>query len=90
LSFLRTLEALNRRLQTAAFAHHGWSAYSQKPQKIAGVIQEVQFANPHATLRLEADDRTWLVVLAPPSRAASRGLSAESLAAGQSAEVPLR
>ena len=72
---------------TAALAHHGWNAYGETPQKITGVIREAQFANPHATIRLEAQDRTWLVVLAPPSRMSARGLTAESLAAGQPASV---
>jgi hypothetical protein len=71
----------------AALAHHGWSAYGETPQKIAGVIREVQFANPHATIQLESRDRTWLVVLAPPSRMTSRGLTQESLKAGQPASV---
>jgi Family of unknown function (DUF6152) len=71
----------------AAIAHHGWSAYGETPQKIAGVIREVQFANPHATIQLEAQDRTWLVVLAPPSRMTARGLTEESLKTGQNATI---
>jgi hypothetical protein len=72
---------------TAAVAHHGWSAYGETPQKITGVIRGAQFGNPHATIQLQAQDRTWLVVLAPPSRMTTRGLTAESLAAGQPATV---
>lgn len=71
----------------AALAHHGWSAYGETPQTVAGVIRDVQFANPHATIRLEAQNRTWLVVLAPPSRMTARGLAEESLKAGQPASV---
>jgi hypothetical protein len=72
---------------SAALAHHGWSVYGEVSQKISGVIREVQFANPHATIQLEAQDRTWLVVLAPPSRMATRGLAVESLKTGQPASV---
>jgi hypothetical protein len=71
----------------AALAHHGWSAYGETPQKISGVIREAQFANPHATLRLETPERTWLIVLAPPSRMASRGLTEDSLKVGETASV---
>ena len=70
-----------------ALAHHGWSAYHDKPQKISGVIREVQFANPHATISLQAQNASWLVVLAPPSRMAARGLSPESLQIGATATV---
>jgi Family of unknown function (DUF6152) len=42
-----------------AVAHHGWSGYSSTPQTISGVIRQVEFANPHATIELDADGRTW-------------------------------
>ncbi len=71
----------------AAHAHHGWSNYSDAPQQATGVIRAVQFANPHATLQLEAQGRTWLVVLAPPSRMASRGLPQGALKAGETVTV---
>jgi hypothetical protein len=71
----------------AAHAHHGWSNYSDAPQQTTGVIRAVQFANPHATLQLEAQGRTWLVVLAPPSRMASRGLPQGALKVGETATV---
>jgi Family of unknown function (DUF6152) len=72
---------------SAALAHHGWSAYGETPQKISGVIREAQFGNPHATLRLETPERTWLVVLAPPSRMNARGLTEDSLKVGETASV---
>jgi Family of unknown function (DUF6152) len=68
-------------------AHHGWSAYGDTPQQITGVIREVQFANPHATIQLEAQEHNWLVVLAPPSRMNSRGLPQDSLKVGETATV---
>lgn len=71
----------------AVLAHHGWSGYSETPQQTAGVIRSVQFANPHATLQLEAQGRTWLVVLAPPSRMTSRGLPQGALKVGDTATV---
>jgi hypothetical protein len=70
-----------------AVAHHGWSGYSSTPQTISGVIRQVEFANPHATIELDADGRTWLVVLAPPSRMNSRGVPQDALKVGAAATV---
>ena len=70
-----------------ALAHHGWSSYSDTPQQTTGVIRAVQFANPHATIELEAQGRSWLVVLAPPSRMASRGLPQGALKVGETVTV---
>ena len=70
-----------------ALAHHGWSQYSSTPQRLTGVIREVQFANPHATIALQAQDRTWLVVLAPPSRMNARGVPQDALKVGATATL---
>jgi hypothetical protein len=72
----------------AAHAHHGWSEYdSTKPLKVSGVIQESGYEHPHGHVRLQTAERTWLVVLAPPSRMTSRGLPAAQLKPGTQAEV---
>ena len=52
-------------------AHHGWGSY------------EVGYDFPHGTLRLEVPGKTWVVVLAPPSRMRSRGLTPEMMAVGK-------
>jgi hypothetical protein len=71
-----------------AHAHHGWSEYdSSKPLKVVGVIKESGYEHPHGHVRLQAADKTWLVVLAPPSRMNSRGLPASTLKPGNKAEV---
>ncbi len=71
-----------------ALAHHGWGSYdAQAPLTLAGTIERVATASAHATLWLRTADRTWEVVLAPPSRMANRGLPATSLQPGQSVEV---
>src|SRR6267143_1904351 len=70
----RTLLALLTLLAlapTAAFAHHGWSGYDAQ----------------HGYVKLETPDKTWLVVLAPPSRMENRGLPREMLKAGAKASV---
>lgn len=71
-----------------ALAHHGWSGYdSNTPLKVAGTIREAGYEHPHGSIRLEAPGKTWLVVLAPPSRMENRGLPAAMLKAGVAAQV---
>ena len=74
-------------LSTAAIAHHGWSGYETEIRKVSGVIERSSYANPHGSIRLKADDKTWVVVLAPPSRMSNRGLTEEMLKVGTSASV---
>ena len=71
-----------------ALAHHGWSGYdSNTPLKVAGTIREAGYEHPHGYIKLEAPGKTWLVVLAPPSRMENRGLPATMLKAGVAAHV---
>lgn len=68
--------------------HHGWSNYDQK--KVLNLKREIlesSYENPHGMLKLKADDKTWTVVLAPPSRMQSRGLEADMLKEGTTATV---
>jgi hypothetical protein len=75
----------------AALAHHGWSGYDEtKPLTLTGIIRASTYEQPHGTLRLEVEKpekKTWLVVLAPPSRMQGRGLAAEGLKVGTEATV---
>jgi len=69
-------------------AHHGWSEYqADKPLDLSGTIEQAGYEQPHGFVRLKTADKTWLVVLAPPSRMESRGLAREKLVAGQKASV---
>ena len=71
-----------------AAAHHGWGGYdASRPLTLAGTIERVSPQAPHATLWLRTADKTWEVVLAPPTRMANRGLPAGSLQPGQQVEV---
>jgi len=76
-------------LSTApAAAHHGWSGYdAEKTLTLTGVIREAGYEHPHGHVRLEVPGKTWLVVLAPPSRMERRGLSAAALRLGETATV---
>jgi hypothetical protein len=67
----------------AAFGHHGWSEYdASKPLELTGTIVESGYEHPHGHVRLQAEGRTWRVVLAPPSRMQRRGLAKDALKQG--------
>jgi hypothetical protein len=72
----------------AAAAHHGWSGYdADKAMTLEGTIKESGYEHPHGFVRLQTRDKTWLVVLAPPSRMERRGLPRQMLTAGATATV---
>ena len=71
-----------------AAAHHGWSGYdASKTLTLTGIIKEFGYEHPHGSVRLETPGKTWVVVLAPPSRMENRGLKRETLAPGTTAIV---
>ncbi len=71
-----------------AIAHHGWSSYdNDKPVTLTGTIVEADYSYPHASIKLEANGKTWVAVLAPPSRMSARGLASGELKAGIQATV---
>ena len=73
---------------SAVFAHHGWSEYdASNVLNLTGTIEQASYANPHGHIRLKTADKTWDVVLAPPSRMENRGLTREMLAVGSQAQV---
>ena len=77
-------------LSLFAFAplHHGWSSYDQtKPTKVTGKILEMSYENPHSVIKLEEKKKKWTIVLAPPSRMESRGLTKDMLKVGATATV---
>jgi hypothetical protein len=71
-----------------AGAHHGWSGYdASQTLNLTGVIREAGYEHPHGYVKLEVPGKTWLVVLAPPSRMERRGLTREMMAQGTTATV---
>lgn len=73
-----------------AFApfHHGWSSYDQtKPLNFTGKILKAGYESPHGMITLEVKKKKWTVVLAPPSRMESRGLTKDMLKVGATATV---
>jgi len=75
-------------LPALALAHHGWSEYdSARPLKLTGKIVAYGYEHPHGHVRLETPGKTWLCVLAPPSRMDHRGLTREMLKPGTTATL---
>ncbi len=73
---------------TPAFAHHGWSDYDADTRlTLKGKIKASAYENPHATLTLDADNKTYTVILAPVSRMEGRGASREAVAVGKEITV---
>jgi hypothetical protein len=71
-----------------ALAHHGWSEYdSGKLLKLSGKVVEFGYEHPHGYIRLETPGKTWLCVLAPPSRMEARGLAKDQLKPGSGVTV---
>ena len=74
-------------LAGTAVAHHGWSGYESEIQKLSGVIEQSSYTSPHGSIQLKTADKTWEVVLAPPSRMNNRGLTEDMLKVGTTASV---
>jgi hypothetical protein len=68
-----------------AGAHHGWGSYdAANPVTIEGSITQLNFQNPHATIRLNGPGKEWTITLAPVSRMNARGATEDKIAVGQS------
>jgi hypothetical protein len=74
-------------LPAAVMAHHGWSGYETEIRKLTGVIDASSYSNPHGSIRLKTPDKTWVIVLAPPSRMGNRGLTEPMLKVGSTVSV---
>ncbi len=73
---------------SAAFAEYGWTEYdTTKPQQLSGTIDASSYSNPYVTMRLRTDEKTWTVILTPPARMRSHGVSAGRLAVGKKVDV---
>jgi len=86
--FARTIVACTFLAPLAALAHHGWSEYDQQTTlKLTGTIEEAGYEHPHGHIQLKTPTKTWIAVLAPPSRMDARGLSSAMLKAGSTVTV---
>ena len=69
-------------------AHHGWSEYdTNQTLTLTGSIKESGYEHPHGHILLVTPAKTWIAVLAPPSRMEARGLPPSSLKPGGTATV---
>ena len=75
-------------IPSLSFAHHGWSEYdATQTLTLTGTITEAGYEHPHGYIMLAASGKTWLAVLAPPSRMDNRGLTHAMLKVGAEATV---
>ena len=66
--------ALAAALPMGVLAHHGWSEYdSATLLTLTGTIEEAGYEHPHGFIKLKTPAKTWIAVLAPPSRMENRG-----------------
>ena len=71
-----------------ALAHHGWSEYDQtKTLTLEGRVQEMGYEHPHGFVKIATKDKTWIAVLAPPSRMENRGLPRDMIKPGSTVTV---
>ena len=65
-------------------AQRDWPAYdSSKPMKLTGVLREVSYPrDSFGTIKIEADKKTWTVILAPTVRMDFRDLTQEMFKIG--------
>lgn len=85
---MRALALLAALAAAPVLAHHGWSEYdSTKTLQLTGKIVAYAYEHPHGQVRLETPGKTWLCVLAPPSRMENRGLDKGMLKPGTTATL---
>ena len=71
-----------------ATAHHGWSEYdTTQVLKLTGTIEMSGYEHPHGHIKLKTPGKTWVAVLAPPSRMENRGLTKQMIADGATVTV---
>ena len=66
----------------AAYAHHGWTSYSDAEGQVSGVLEAADLGAPHGQLRVRTADGVWNVMLAPPAGIQRAGLTLEGLPKG--------
>lgn len=70
------------------YLHHGWANYDQtKVLDFESTIEESTFENPHTIAKMNYQNESWTVILAPASRMTARGLSAEMIKKGTSVRI---
>jgi len=67
-----------------ALAHHGWGGYQNAETNIVGtVVEQVNLAGPHASIKLQGDDgQVWRVILSPPHSTVAAGIREQTFPVG--------
>ncbi|WII73573.1 DUF6152 family protein [Bdellovibrio sp. 22V] len=69
-------------------AHHGWSSYdASKVMNFSAKVLKSSYENPHGSLQVDYQGKTWTVILAPVSRMQARGLTAEMIQPGADVQI---
>ena len=75
-------------IPSLALAHHGWSEYdASQTLSLTGQVGESGYEHPHGYVKLVTPGKTWIAVLAPPSRMDNRGLTRDMLKPGTTVTV---
>ena len=69
-------------LSTPSAAHHGWGGYLDEEFSLTGVVESANLGGPHGILRVRSGGRVWDVVLSPPTRIQSAGLTMAAVPRG--------
>jgi hypothetical protein len=69
-----TLVLASALLAAKAFAHHGWSGYTEEDFILTGVVEEITLGGAHGELKVRANGGVWDVVLGPPFRNQRAGI----------------
>jgi hypothetical protein len=66
----------------AAWAHHGWTIYSNQEGQVSGVVEAAELGAPHGLLKVRTGDGLWDVMLAPPAAIERSGLTLQAIPKG--------
>jgi hypothetical protein len=71
-----------------AIAHHGWGSYdASKTMTVESAVVRLEWQNPHVHVDVNHEGATWALVLAPPFRMQTRGLSEDLIKVGTRVRV---
>jgi hypothetical protein len=67
-----------------ALAHHGWGGYQNAETNIVGtVVEQVNLAGAHASIKLQGEDgQIWRVLLSPPHSTVAAGIREQTFPVG--------
>jgi hypothetical protein len=66
-----------------ALAHHGWGSYDAGNKiSVTSAVQRAEWQNPHVTVVVTHENKSWDAVLAPPFRMSARGLQPDMIKPG--------